>query len=102
MHLMLLSRHLPGRRVGRDYFAFSLTGPLFGALLGALLVFGYGLLGIRLRESLLYTAIFCLATLWWPASVTVFDQNQHAALLFGAVLLAWVSGRRQSLHLAAL
>jgi hypothetical protein len=102
MPLMLLSRVLPGQHVERDHFAFSLTGPLFGALLGALLIFGYGLLGIRLRESLIYTAIFCLATLWWPASVTVFDQNQHAVLLLGSVLLAWLSAGRKSMPLAAL
>ncbi|MGI8549268.1 MAG: hypothetical protein ACR2PL_00520 [Dehalococcoidia bacterium] len=102
MPLMLLARLLPGRSPERDCFAFSLVGPLFGALLGALLVLGYGLLGIGLRESLLYTALFCLATLWWPASVTVFDQNQHAALLFSAVLLAWLAGRRESIRLAAL
>ena len=100
MPLLLLSRLLPGRHVERDHFAFSLTGPLFGALLGALLIFAYGLLGIRLRESLLYTAIFCLTTLWLPSSVTVLDQNQHAVLLLGSILLAWLSAHRRSIPLA--
>src|SRR6202035_4538437 len=59
MPLMLLSRLLPGHNTERDHFAFSLTGPFFGALLGALLLLAYGLLGIRLPESLVYTAIFC-------------------------------------------
>lgn len=102
MPLMLISRLLPGHTVERDQFAFSLAGPLLGALVGGLLILGYGMLGIGLRRSLLYTGIFCLATLWWPASLTVFDQNQHAALLFGAVLLAWHSGRRRSIGLASL
>lgn len=100
MPLMVLFRLLPGHSVGRDEFAFSLAGPVFGALLGALLFLAYGWLGMGPRTSLFYTAIFCLATLWWPASVTVFDQNQHALLLLATVLLAWQSGRRQSIGLA--
>jgi hypothetical protein len=102
MPLMALSRLLPHHTPQRDQLAFSLTGPLFGALLGALLLLGYGALGIPLRQSLISAAIFCMATLWWPSSVTVFDQNQHGVLLLGAVFLAWLAGRRQSLQLAAL
>jgi hypothetical protein len=100
--LMAISRLLPGHSAERDRFAFTLAGPLFGSLLGALLLVGYGWLGVRLRDSLIYTTVFCVATLWWPASVTVFDQNQHAVLLLGAALTAWQSGRRQSLCLAGL
>src|SRR5437016_4921683 len=80
MPLMALSRLLPGHNAERDRFAFTLAGPCFGALLGALLLLAYGWLGIALRPSLGYTALFCLATLWWPGSVTIFDQNQHAVL----------------------
>jgi hypothetical protein len=99
---MLLSRLLPGHSAERDCFAFTLAGPCFGALLGALLLVAYGWLGIALRPSLIYTSLFCLATLWWPGSVTIFDQNQHAVLLLASVLLAWQSGRRNSTRLAAL
>ncbi len=102
MPFMLLSRWLPGHAVERDQFAFSLAGPFFGALLGALLFLAYGWLGIGRRASLIFTGIFCLATLWWPASTTVFDQNQHAVLLLAAVLLAWLSGRRRQVGLAGL
>jgi hypothetical protein len=102
MPLMLLSRLLPGHNAERDCLAFTLAGPCVGALLGALLVLAYGWLGIAVRPSLGCTALFCLATLWWPGSVTIFDQNQHAALLLAAVLLAWQSGRRNSTWLAAL
>lgn len=102
MPLMVLSRGVPGHNAERDRFAFSLTGPVFGALLGAILFLGYGLLGISMRRSLACAAIFCLATLWWPGSLTVLDQNQHATLLLGVVLLAWQSGRRHSVALASL
>jgi hypothetical protein len=100
--LMLFGRLLPGHTTARDQFVFAVAGPCFGALLGALLFLAYGCFGLRLRPCLGYTALFCLTTLWWPASVTVFDQNQHALLLFGALLLAWQSGRTRSLLLAAL
>jgi hypothetical protein len=102
MPFMAVVRRLPGWTPERDQFAFSLAGPFFGALLGALLVLGYGWLGIGLRPSLLFTALFSLTTLWWPASVTVFDQNQHAVLLLSSVLLAWLAGRRRSAALAVL
>jgi hypothetical protein len=102
MPLMMLSRMLPGHNTTRDQFAFTLAGPCFGALLGALLLLAYGWLGIALRPSLVYTALFCLGTLWWPGSVTIFDQNQHAVLLLASVFLAWQSGRRSSAWLAAL
>src|SRR2546426_678190 len=39
MPLMLLSRLLPGHNAERDHFAYSLTGPFYGALLGAILLF---------------------------------------------------------------
>jgi hypothetical protein len=102
MPLMLFFRLLPGRNTARDQFAFTLAGPCIGALFGALLLLAYGWLGVPLRPSLLYTGIFGLGTLWWPASVTVFDQNQHAVLLFVSVLVAWQAGRARSPRLAGL
>ena len=72
MALMRFTRVLPGHTTARDQFAFTLAGPCFGALLGALLFLAYGWFGLGLRPSVGYTALFCLTTLWWPASVTVF------------------------------
>jgi hypothetical protein len=60
------------------------------------------MLELGLVRALVWTAIASLSTLWWPGSVTVFDQSQHAFFLLGAILTAWQSGRRSSLWLAAL
>jgi hypothetical protein len=102
MPLMLLSRLLPGHSIERDRFAFSMTGPLFGAAVAGILVIAYGMLGFGTARALRWAAMTSLATLWWPGSLTVFDQNQHAFFLLTGLLLAWQSGRRASVRLAAL
>jgi hypothetical protein len=79
-----------------------MTGPVFGAAVAGVLVIAYGMLGLGAAAALWWAAITSLATLWWPASVTVFDQNQHAFFLLSGLLLAWQSGRRASVRLAAL
>jgi hypothetical protein len=101
--LMLISRAFPGD-VGyeRDRFVFALTGGFFGAALGAVLVLAFGLLGLGVSASVAWALVFGLATMWWPSSVTVLDQNQHALFAFGSLILAWQSGRRKSYGLAAL
>ena len=68
----------------------------------ALLTIVYGMLGVDLAMSAGAAIVFGLATQWWPGSVTTFDQNQHAVLLFVALLLAWESGRRAVTALALL
>jgi len=102
MPFMLLSRLVPGHTVERDRVAFSMAGPVFGAAVGALLVLAYGMLDRGPAASLAWATVISLATLWWPGSVTVFDQNQHAFFLLAGSLLAWRSGRRKSRRLAAL
>ena len=102
MPLMLFSRALPGHRAERDRFFFTMTGPIFGAALGGLLVVAYAMLGVSLPRSVAWALAICLATAWWPGSTTVFDQNQHAVWLFAAVLLAWESARRARVWPAAL
>jgi hypothetical protein len=102
MPAMLVSRLLPGHSVERDRFVFSMIGPVFGAGVGALLVFAYGMLGLSHTASLAWAATISLTTLWWPGSVTVFDQNQHAFFLLTSVVLAWQSGRQKRLWLAGL
>jgi len=102
MPWMLLSRALRGHNIERDQFMFSMTGPMFGALLGPLLVIAYSMLGLSLASAVGWALVCCLATLWWPGSTTVFDQNQHAVWLMIALILAWESGRRASLWLAGL
>jgi hypothetical protein len=96
MPLMLLSRSMPGHTVERDHFAFSLTGAVFGAAVVAVLVVAYGMLGFGVGASAGWAAVTGITTLWWPGSVTVFDQNQHAFFLLIAIVLAWGSGRRAS------
>jgi len=95
MPAMLLSRLLPGHQAERDRFAFAMTGPVFGAAGMALLVLAYSMLGLSAGHAVAWALVVALATLWWPASETVFDQNQHAVFLLAALLLAWQSGRRQ-------
>jgi len=102
MPLMLVSRLLPGHSVERDRFAFSMTSPVFGALAGGLLVIAYTMLGLGLRTAVSWTAVTSFTTLWWPGSLTVFDQNQHALFALLAMLLAWEGGRQRSLALAIL
>jgi hypothetical protein len=99
---MLLSRALPGHTEERDRFAFSLTSALFGAFGGALLMIGLGMLGVSLRLSALTVGITAFATLWWPLSITTFDQNQHFVWLLATVLMAWHAGRASSLFWAAM
>lgn len=102
MPLMAASRWLPGHTPDRDRLAFSLTAPLFGALVAALLMVAYGMLGVGLSTAIGCALVFALATSWWPGSVTTFDQNQHAFFLLASLLLAWHAGRRQSTPIAAL
>ena len=101
MPLMLLSRALPGHTVERDRFAFSMTGPVFGAAVAGVLVIAYGVLGAGAVSAVWWAAMTSVATLWWPGSVTVFDQNQHALFLLAAVLLAWRAGCSGRVRLAA-
>jgi hypothetical protein len=94
--LMQVGRWLGGDGAERDRFVFSLTGAFFGAVVPAVLVIAYGMLGVDLAISIAAVLVFALATQWWPGSVTTFDQNQHALVLFAALLLAWDAGRRAS------
>jgi len=94
MPMMLVSRALPGHGAERDRFLFAMVGPLFGALLGGILVVAYSMLGVSLGRAVAWALVCTLGTLWWPASTTVFDQNQHAVWLLLAVLLAWFAERR--------
>jgi hypothetical protein len=100
--LMVASRALPGHTTERERFAFTMISPIAGAVGAALLLVGYGTLGVRLRTALLCTGLFALTSLWWPGSLTVFDQTQHGILIFASLLIAWQSGRRGSLKLAVL
>ena len=102
MPLMLLSRALPGHQPERERFMFAMTGPVFGAALGGLLVVAYSMLGFTLPAAVAWALVCAIGTLWWPGSTTIFDQNQHAVWLLLALLLAWQAGRRASLRLALL
>ncbi len=102
MPFILLARALPDSSTERERFMFSMVGPVFGAALGGLLVVAYSMLGLSLARAVLWACVCCLATLWWPGSTTIFDQNQHAFWLALALILAWESGRRRRVWPAAL
>jgi hypothetical protein len=99
---MFVSRVVRSVTLPADRFAFSLAGVFLGALLAPLLLAFYRRLGVRLSLALGCTLTFCLATLWWPGSVTTFDQNQQGLFLFGAVFAAWQAARSRCLWLALL
>lgn len=100
--LMVVSHILAGKENDEaSRFAFALTGGFFGAFVVGLLVLAYGALGLSIRASVVWAAVFGLCTGWWPGSTSVLDQNQHAAVATAALLLAWQAGRRESLGLAA-
>ena len=84
---------------GQQFF-FSFTSAAFGAATAALLFLFYLLLGVDRRAALGWTAVSAIATLMFPASVTVFDQAQHGFFVLAACLLAYLAGLRDSMRFA--
>lgn len=87
--LMIASRALLGVKAASDRFSFSLASAFAGAMLAPLLLAFYRRLGVALKPALGWTAVFCLATLWWPGAETVFDQVQHGIVLMAMLLAAY-------------
>jgi hypothetical protein len=99
--LMALGRFW-ARDPERSRFLFSLVGPLFGAgAMGVLLLF-LRRLGVAFREAVSWTLVAAFATLWWPASVSTFDQVQHGFFLLVAFYGAWQGAVRRSSALLVL
>lgn len=77
-------------------FLFALTTSLYGAsALGVLLAF-YRLLGVPLRRAVAWSMVLAFASLWWPLSVSTFDQAQHGFFLTLAVYCAYRGARDDS------
>ena len=87
--LMIVSRILLGSNVASDQFTFSLTSAFAGACIAPLLIAFYRRLKTPLLPALGWTAVFTIATLWWPGSETVFDQCQHGVVLLAMTLTAY-------------
>jgi len=99
--LVLVSRALGATSIERDQFFFSFTSSLFGAAAMALLVLFYLRLGVEPRRALGWTLVAAFATLYFPGSVTVFDQAQHAFFILCACYCAHQGARRDSMALMA-
>ena len=79
-----------------SHFLFSLTTALFGAAtLGLLLAF-LRLLGVPLRRAVAWSTVLALGTLWWPLSVSTFDQVQQGFFLLLSLYGAYRGGREGS------
>src|SRR3954469_4989224 len=100
--LVLLSRALGPRSIDRDQFFFSFTSSLFGAASAALLFLFYTDLGIERMRALRWTFVTAFATLYFPGSITVFDQAQHAFFILAACYCAYLGARRDSMALMGL
>jgi hypothetical protein len=96
---LILVARIARDSLDREQFFFSFTSSVFGAATLALLFLFFIELGIAWRAALAWTAVAGLATLIFPASATVFDQIQQGFFLFAACFLAWLGGRRDSMHL---
>ena len=86
---MLISRVLLGSGIASDQFTFSITSAFAGACIAPLLIAFYRRLRVPLLPALGWTAIFSVATLWWPGSETVFDQCQHGVVILAMTLTAY-------------
>lgn len=83
-------------------FLFSLTSPISGALIAAVLFLFYCELGLGPRRALAWTMASTFTTLVWPISDSSFDNAQHAAIALLAVYLGFTSARCKSRLYAAL
>ena len=100
--LVLISRALGPYSIDRDQFFFSFTSTVFGAATAALLFLFYAELGIDRIRALGWTFVAAFATLYFPGSITVFDQAQHAFFILAACYAAYAGARRDSMALMAL
>jgi hypothetical protein len=85
----------------RRRFLFSMTTPVFGGLLAAVLFLFLGDLGVPVRAAAGWTLVNAFASLVWPASTSVLDQVQHAFFVLAAAWCGWLAARRRSVPLAA-
>jgi hypothetical protein len=82
-------------------FLFSLTSPIFGALIAVILFLFYVDLGLGARRALVWTMVNAFTTLIWPVANSTFDNAQHAFFATFAVYLGYLGARHKSSLLAA-
>lgn len=86
--------------LGASQFLFSLTSPIVGAAISPVLFLFYVELGVKVRHAFAWTLVSAFATMVWPLSDSTFDNAQHAFFTILAVLLGFLSSRRNSRALA--
>jgi len=99
--LVWLARSLGGDR-NTEMFFFSLTSAfVVSACVGAFYLLRRRLGGTELRSTA-WAFFLAFGTPLWPLATTVFDQGQHAAVLFLATTLGWEAALRQNRAIAVL
>ncbi|MCK6506855.1 hypothetical protein L6R53_26375 [Myxococcota bacterium] len=99
--LLLLGRLLGLEGLEAQRFLFSWTSALVGALVPTVQLLVHRALGLPAPRALGWALVTAFATLFWPGSLSVLDQSQHAAWLLVALAGAWWAGRTGSLGPAA-
>ena len=83
--LVWLGYHFGSENGELARFLFSLTSGLFAAATLALLMHWWLRLGIPPRRALGWVLVVGLATLFWPAATSTFDQTQHAFFVLASL-----------------
>ena len=83
-------------------FLFSMTCPIFGALIALVLFLFYLELEIPLKQALAWTIVSAFATLMWPSSNSSFDNAQHAFFALAGMYFGFLSAKTDSKILAML
>jgi hypothetical protein len=100
MPLMAFGSPFDDAGFGTSQFLFSLTSPLLGAGIAAVLFLFYVELGFSVNRALTWAMISAFATMLWPLSGSTFDNAQHAFFAVCGAYLAFLSARRNSYALA--
>ena len=99
---LVAAARLVGGGPNTEMFFFALTASfVVSACVGAFYLFRRRLGGPQVG-SLAWSLFLAFGTPLWPLATTVFDQGQHATLLFVGVFLAWEAAVRNSSRWAAL
>jgi hypothetical protein len=90
------------RKLETSRFLFSMTSPIFGALIALVLFLFYLELEVPIKQALAWTMVSAFATLVWPSSNSTFDNAQHAFFALAAMYFGFLSAKAGSKRLAAL
>lgn len=99
--LVWLGGLAPDPFLERRRFLFTMTTPIFGGMLAAVLFLFLGELGAPARAAVGWTLVGAFASLVWPAATSVLDQVQHAFFILLAAFCGLLAARRRSVALAA-